>query len=371
MSIRSLRKIQIGRETTAGTAVAATRLWRGVGVIEDQLEVVFPQEDVGYVSHLDRSYIPKKLASIELEETEATFEQLPILCTAGIKQLYTGVRDGSGTGYIYAYPLPVTAANTVDALTIEAGDDQQEEEMEYGTAEKITLSGKAGEAVMMSGTLFGRQVTPSSFTGSLSIPPVEEILTSKGKLYLDPYDGTIGATQKSGTLLGFEWPLVTGWFPRFTADGELYFYAARFSDDKMELVIKLTFEHNATAVAEKAYWRAGTTRLLRLLFEGSTLGVAGDVYSKKTLILDAAGRWEKFNKLDEEDGNDIVEGEFRVRYNSTADLFALLTVVNETSSLFAADLSASASVSPSASTSASASASASASTSPSVSPSSA
>ena len=36
MGIKALRKLLLGAETTAGTAVAADLRWRGTGVIEDQ-----------------------------------------------------------------------------------------------------------------------------------------------------------------------------------------------------------------------------------------------------------------------------------------------------------------------------------------------
>ena len=48
--VKALRKVQLGLESTKGTAVAATALWRGTGTIEDKREVVFPDEDIGYLS---------------------------------------------------------------------------------------------------------------------------------------------------------------------------------------------------------------------------------------------------------------------------------------------------------------------------------
>jgi len=36
--IKALRKIQLGRESTAGTKVDADIVWRGTGVIQDNLE---------------------------------------------------------------------------------------------------------------------------------------------------------------------------------------------------------------------------------------------------------------------------------------------------------------------------------------------
>ena len=92
--IKALRKIQLGQETAAGTAVAATQLWRGVGMIADEREVIFPEEDIGYLSGVDRTYVPKVLASIALGDTPATFEQFPYILEAGVKAIGSGAAGG-------------------------------------------------------------------------------------------------------------------------------------------------------------------------------------------------------------------------------------------------------------------------------------
>jgi len=130
MGIKALRSIRLGKETTAGTAVAATTYWRGEGTIEDQREVVFPNEDVGYLSGVDRSYIPKKLAAIAFDSTPATFEQLPIILQAGVKTV-AAATDTGGSGKVYAFTFPTTAANLFSKYTIEGGDDSGGEEMQY------------------------------------------------------------------------------------------------------------------------------------------------------------------------------------------------------------------------------------------------
>jgi hypothetical protein len=45
------------------------------------------------------------------------------------------------------------------------------------------------------------------------------------------------------------------------------------------------------------------------------------------------GKWEKFDKLGEQDGNDIVQGTFRARYNSTAAAMFRAVVQNGLASL--------------------------------------
>ena len=168
--------MQLGAESTAGTGVAATTRWRGGGTIQDDLDLVFVEEDTGYIGGTDRSYIQKYDASLEMDDVEATFEQLPYLGMAGIVNA-TPVVDGPGTGYAYAFPFPTTSQATIKTYTIEGGDDQQEEEFSYGFVEQFKLSGRAGEALKMAATWRGRQVSASTFTGALSPPAVEEIKT--------------------------------------------------------------------------------------------------------------------------------------------------------------------------------------------------
>jgi hypothetical protein len=116
---------------------------------------------------------------------------------------------------------------------------------------------------------------------------------------------------------------------KFTADGHKYFSFAM--QTKPEVLLNVTFEHNASAVAEKAKWRAGTSRLIRLDIAGNALTTAG-TFATKLVRIDLAGKWEKFDKIGEVNGNDIVTGTFRAGYNPTAAKFAEIKVVNQTAS---------------------------------------
>ena len=164
--IKALRRIQGGKEATAGTKVLPTWLWRGEGTTKDDTLVVNPVEDIGLVIDTDRGYIPSEGGTVTLESTPATFEQLPYLAEMGIKLLGTGVADGGGTGKIYAYPLPTTTKNVIQTESLELGDDRQAEFAQYSFAQSIKLSGKYNEAVMMGGTLKTRAVAPNTYTAA-------------------------------------------------------------------------------------------------------------------------------------------------------------------------------------------------------------
>jgi len=171
---KAMRKIQLGVETTPGTPVPATALWRGVGVLEDLRQIIFPKEDIGIGPGADRSYLASLGGKLTLAPIEETFEQGPYLFEMGAKKLGTGVADGAGSGKIYSYPFWTTPANkltqpTLGIRTVEAGDDMGVEIMEFGFADTITLDGKGDGGWMMSGTLMGRQLTAVAVLNAATI----------------------------------------------------------------------------------------------------------------------------------------------------------------------------------------------------------
>jgi len=329
--IKALRKIQLGREGTAGSECDATVLWRGTGTIEDGLTMVFPEEDIGMLCGVDRNYIPKVEARLAMDETPCTFEHVCHILEAGVE---TATVATSGGGQQYVYTFPTTAANTIKNYTVEGGDDIAEEQFLYGFVTDFTLSGSAGEAVMMSANWLGRQVSSGTFTtgGITTATTVEEVLFQKGQLFLDPSSGTLGTTTAVGTWLDFNLKVNTGWVPVYTGDGQLYF--THNKSVAPELLCDVTFEHEATvAVAEIAAWRAKTPRLMEMKFTGAALTTTGATYAVKTMKIDLTGKWESFEKIGERDGNDVVTGSFRTRYNATDATFATITVVHNNATL--------------------------------------
>ncbi|MCP4010011.1 MAG: hypothetical protein GY726_10925 [Proteobacteria bacterium] len=332
--IKVLRKLQLGGETTAGTAVAADFIWRGIATgLEDTRTKVRPDENVGITSMTTRQYTPMIDAELNMASTEATFEQLPHIFEASLDAA-TPAQDGAGTGYIYSYPFPTTARAITDikTYTIEAGDNQQAEEMAYAFVSDFTLSGNAGEAWKVDASWKGREASTTTFTGALSVPAVEEILFSKTKLYVDAVSGTIGTTEVTCTLLSATLNITSGIQARHTASGELYFCVAE--DIGLRGTLDLTFLHNATAVAQKALWRADTPALVRLEAEGSALGTPGTTYTYKTLQINAAGVWNTFSDSDGDDnGTNIATATLDLGYDTTAALLGSILMVNELTAL--------------------------------------
>jgi len=315
----SSNRIQIGRETTAGTAVAADIIWRGPAAdIEDTQVVMRPglEENVGLLVPTERVYISQLGAALSIPDTEATYEHLPHIFEAGIK---TATPTGSGP-YVYAYAPGVSTANTIKTYTLESGNAIAGDgnEMAYGFVESFTLSGKVGEAWKVSSNWRGRQKTVSTMTGSLGLTAVEEILFGKTKLYI--HASTIGTTIQTGVLLEASVTVNTGIQPVFAADGTLYFTSHKITPPSLDFTLTVELENTATTVAtERAFWKSQATRLIRLITTGS--GSSG-------LTIDIAGKYTSVGGYQNSNGNTTVQLSGSAVYYPTTPLFFSFSVTN-------------------------------------------
>jgi len=331
MGSRWLTKVQLGQEATAGTEVAATTVLRApFATIEDMLNVQVIEEDVGIIGGEDRTIVPYKWGQLSIPQHPASFEQLPYFCTS-LEKVVTGAADGAGSDKIYQYDVPYSAVADWQTYTVEAGDDQQEEQMLYGFFKSFQLSGKGEGPVLVQGTMIGQAVATGTFTGSVSVPTVEDIIFSKGALYLDAVSGSYGSTQVSNTLLSFDLTVAQIVLVKQSADGALTWDIVYRGP--VEISGSLSYVHNASAVTERGNWRSETPRLMELKFTGSSVATAGTTYSAKTLIVDLPIKYIKFNAMENNDGLTVVGCDFISKYNSTIADRGKIIVVNELTSL--------------------------------------
>ena len=324
-----LSKIQIGRETNLGTAVDGTEKLRVEGAfLQDAREIQPVAENVGLLVDTDRMVIPSLAAMIQIPENNATFEQIGHILEMGVKTV-TPSQDGAGSGYISTYNLPTTAQLTPKTYTLEGGDDQQAMVVEAVFAEEFTLSGNVREPLKFTAGLFGRQAGNDSFTSGAVLVSVEEMLFQNCKVYIGDAANDFGNASDllSNYLLGFTLNVRTGYVARYTANGNLYY--AYIKQVKPEYTLDLRVEHDTNAEAEITDGRAKTARLVRILCEGSTLGTAGDTYSKKTFIIDLAGKYTSIPAIEDDEGSSIMNFSLRGGYNTTIATMGKFVLVNE------------------------------------------
>lgn len=333
---KTLRSIRLRRETSNGSRAVPRYLWRGNGeLIKDEREVVNPEEQVGISGGTDRTYIPKLIASLELAETEATYEQIAdVLTIAGLGTMTAvqgSAQGASGSAVLFMLNVPTTTFPYTHSVTAEAGDNVEAQVAPYCIATEVSLSFAGGEAVKVTATLAAQYGTRTNASGSYSaegtLVRVETILASNGTFYLDP--ATSGAAAygaglvTSGNILGGELTIAAQFEPKYWVDGGVL-YPGTFVLTGHEITGNLMLEHQvsgtygaAGSAGQIEKWRQQDPQLLRMNWPGGTIPV-GTTYQNKLFRVDLPIKWTTLQDYGDQNGNAIVTGEFMSKYNELA-----------------------------------------------------
>lgn len=335
MGAERLRKIQMGVESTAGTAVASTYIWRGKGMLFDEDDIQAIDENIGHHLPSDRSGKVALAAMCRFDPIAMTPEGLPHILSSALENIVTGTADGSASsGYTYEYAwTDVRTANAIKYRTLEMVTAQQTKEMEYSYVEEFTLSGDANGFHTMEAVWRGRQATNVTKTALTTITDVNNLAFGANTLYIDDGGGTIGSTDVSSSVLSYKLNVKTGWVPVYTFD-DLYFTTVEYVGASATL--DLTYRYNGTGVAEETARKNETVRLMRMDITGEAYGTAGSgtLFSGvKGVRIDIAGKYLAPVSIEEKDGYDIVRSTLTMGHNTTDDVMLAITVANELSAL--------------------------------------
>lgn len=318
-------KLQLGGESSSGTAVAADFIWRGpYGDVEDGRTRNVSEEQVGLLVPAERSYDSRLTAMLTMPETELTYEQFPHILEAAIK---TVTPTGSGP-YVYPYAFPTgTTPNTLRTYTVEAGNavvTGDIREVPYCFVESFTLSGTTGEAWKMGATWRGQRVITSSFTAALSLQSVEEAIFSNTSVFIDATGGTIGSTRVSGVLVAASFDVTTGVIPVFTGDGVLYYTAHKFTRPTINFTLTLELHSGGRVRTERTQYENNTVRLVRLSCPGT---------SNRNMVIDFAAKYDTVGGYENTEEDTTVQLQGHVVYSPADTLYFKTEITNNLSAL--------------------------------------
>jgi hypothetical protein len=322
--VTALRKIQIGKESTKGTAVPATAALLGDLTMDEAHTIHRPEENRGNLASYTRSVKVGTEAKLSFQG-DATFEQ--ILYWLHMGMLGNVTPTGAGSAKTWLFTPDMDGAGVFDSFTIEHGNNIQAYEAEYCMASAIEIAFAMNAPTTIKVDIFGRQKTAVSFTTALTPPTVETILGQKWKLYIDAETGTMGATELAAHLIAASYKINTGLSPRHYGDGNLYF--TRYFEGKKSVELKLTLAFSASAETERTKFDGSTLRLVRLQNIGSL--ISGSDYKK--LTLDFCGIYTSFPPLSDRDGEEIVEITLQSQMGSTYTKLFEAAVVNAVAAL--------------------------------------
>ena len=281
VAIAKARLVQIGKESTRGTPVAASRR-----LLLDDAEYRVMEEEEEFVEQmhgtLSRTVTPPVIVrnGVEFEITNTLdFEQILLHLLSGLKGGVTPTTPGSGEARLWTFS-PVNADPVPDAYTVEFADrdlastpNQIGLEAPYCFTTSLTITGSTEGIPELSASMVGRKVTSSTPTAALALPTLTRGGNLRWKIYIDDTWAGLGTTQITGEIYGFTWTLSELLFPQYYQDGRTDddFSTYEYKPNLVDLALDVAVEPNAGIMIdanEPTDKRAGTKRFIRVEITG-------------------------------------------------------------------------------------------------------
>jgi hypothetical protein len=296
-----LNVCQVGKESTAGTAVAATTIWRGpFGGWDDDRTTEDIQEDVGTFGFSERSVDTALGVKIPFPQGVAHYEQLLYLAEGSI-----GKVSPTGAGpYVRAYDAAIgdTPPN-LQSYTLRVGNKRVSADLglfAYALPMEWELSGNQGESWKLGGTFMAPRKQSGSFTAGLDLPDWTPMVFGHSKLHIDAAGGVFGTTQKTGVLMGFSLkynPMIE-WVP--IGDGDLYPKIHKIGKPQITWTLTLEVEQDtgvSTVATERGHYDTKALRLIRIDCSAN---------ANRKMIIDLVGQYTKVGAYEKGGQNNTV-----------------------------------------------------------------
>lgn len=302
-------QFQIGKETTAGTTVAATR------------KMYFKTD--GSKLMRERDPRPHRFATGSRDNVRALTlgpikaggsVALPLSASEIIELLLMGINGGvtptgAGTPKVWTF-VPGTS---LDPATLEWYDGARGWESGGVYVTKLKFAGSVTDEATVEAELFALNMEQTTITAGLSERTPDFIEGWETSLYIDAFEGTPGTTQVTGTLINWEVEIDNQLARKYFAANTLNSGAIPMGE--LEIKAKLTFEASAAAAAtEFSNWDAATKRLVRLEFGQNEVIDGSD---KKFVTVDVPGAWDAVDLGGDDEGTRTYEMSLQYIYDPT------------------------------------------------------
>jgi len=257
--------IQIGMETTPGTAVAATKRLQSIG-IEPSISVETSQyRPIGQkfqaLSTLGKEWVEADVSG-RLTYTEILYP---------LSSIITTVTPTTGTGFsTWVFSPSNTANDTPKTFTVEHGSNVRADQFSYGLFTELGIN-FSRESIEVSGSMLGRAITDGfALTSSgITSPNLVPVLPTQVTCYLDSTSAALGTTKLTRMISG-EFNLGSRYAPVWILDAANNPFVGHVETEP-DLGVTLTLQADSQGMGLLNNLRAGDTKFLRIEAIGGTI----------------------------------------------------------------------------------------------------
>mgnify|MGYP000173391096 CR=1 FL=1 len=297
--LKALTELQVGKEVTRGTLVAATRRIISPSATLQRIEVFhdFSENMDGLLTRTSKAPV-KTRAGTEFDITwPADFEQILLPLLSGVKGGVTPTTPGTTPfpARLWTFTPEVAGDPAPDAYTYEfverSVDDRAEMEAGYGVCTGFDIVSTNEGMSDISMQAVARATVDSTFTSAIALPALTHAASAEWGVWIDDTWANLGTTQISAQILGFTFTyrgaISVGNYldNRSTLDFSQYEMGVRTAD----LTLDVVHDPDSAALVQtqEAIKAAGTLLTVRLKLTGPAF-IAPDAGLNRHVQIDGA-----------------------------------------------------------------------------------
>jgi hypothetical protein len=305
------QSVQIGVETTPGTAVPANKLLSGLAI------ELMP--NAAFKSYRPTGQKMTRLSVLEREWTDgtysgpATFNELPYILASIVRKVTPTTPGGGTLSRLWTFDWNNFDADVLAAYTIEQGGSVRAQKAAGNQFTDMTFKADRKAGVDVNGKLLGKVFTDGI---TMTATPTELALVPISPGMFDVFLDTTGAglgTSKLLRFMGLTWNLTGRVVGNWPLDSAQPSWAAAVENEGVKITGQLEVQADATGMAMLTQARAGLTKFLRLLATGPII----ETTIHYAFQLDLAFQISKLNAFKNVDGSYDAVFDFETVYDPT------------------------------------------------------
>jgi len=297
---KALTRVQVGKESTRGTAVASTRR-----LVSTDAVYTRTREQEEFLAEMNGALARTVLAPVDtMHQTDfeftipLDFEQVLLPCLSGLRGGITPSTPGTGAARLWVFTLgnsdPLIDTYTIEyaVRNAEASIDEMGFESPYGFTTGISIQGGDSGLPQATFTMVGRKSKSATSTGAIALPTRTHAANGKWSIYVDDTWANLGTAQISAQVHGFTWSLEGHVAPERFLDGRVDLDFSGYIPligRVVDLSLDVTINPDATGfIQEEIVHRdAGDLRFVEVAMTGAAF-VAPDAAFNHFVKLDGA-----------------------------------------------------------------------------------
>lgn len=319
-----LQTVQVGVETTSGTAVAAGKLLAATN-IEPGIKITNNEfrpmgQKFTTIDALGKEWVEAKISGV------MTYTDLIYLMGGGIAYA-APVQQGATTAYKWTATPSQTAVDTIKTFTIECGGAVRAHKYAYGQINNFgyTLDRDKFE---VKGSMIGQRITDAiTMTASPTAVGLVPILPNQVDIFLDSASAGLGTTRLL-RVFSFDFDQGDRYNPVWPIDSAQTSFAATV-EVQPKAKVKMLMAADTQGMAMLTNMRVGSTQFLRLQATGALIATPYTYLLAHDMCLGVA----EVGTFSDKDGIYAIEWTFDVNYDSGWAKSHTLAVTNTLTAL--------------------------------------